>query len=73
MPFPPPHVFVCLQIEQDPASGLYSCSCSAIVRVTLKDGCYRENVGTGFTEGHQTKQAALEFAKKKAVTDGLKR
>ncbi len=57
---------------------------SAIVRVQLKDGTYREvcssfchlktkDVGYGFTDNAKQKGAALEKAKKEAVSDGLKR
>lgn len=53
--------------------GRISMSCSAIVRVTLKDGTYHEDVGCGSIENSKTKAAAFEKVKKEAATDALKR
>ncbi|KAF7682637.1 DNA repair and recombination protein RAD52 [Astathelohania contejeani] len=46
---------------------------SCVVRITLNDGCYREDVGFGSSENQKTKSVAYEKAKKEAVTDALKR
>ena len=46
---------------------------SALVRVTLKDGTYHEDIGYGSIENAKSKAAAFEKAKKEAITDGLKR
>ncbi|KAJ2680274.1 DNA repair protein rad52 [Coemansia spiralis] len=46
---------------------------SCVVRVTLRDGTYREDVGFGMIENTKSKGQALEKVKKEAVTDGLKR
>ncbi|KAF2075749.1 hypothetical protein CYY_002931 [Polysphondylium violaceum] len=51
--------------------GRYMISVTAIVRVTLKNGTYHEDVGMGSGDGPRA--AALEKAKKEAVTDSLKR
>jgi DNA repair and recombination protein RAD52 len=53
--------------------GRISMSCSVIVRVTLKDGTYHEDVGCGSIENSKTKAAAFEKVKKEAATDALKR
>ncbi|GAM89719.1 hypothetical protein ANO11243_077580 [Dothideomycetidae sp. 11243] len=46
---------------------------SIIVRVTLKDGTYHEDIGYGHIENCKGKAAAFEKAKKEAATDALKR
>ncbi|SCZ98562.1 BZ3500_MvSof-1268-A1-R1_Chr3-1g05465 [Microbotryum saponariae] len=51
----------------------YNVSASAIVNVRMPDGAYHEDVGCGSAENQKTKSAALDKAKKEAVTDGLKR
>eukprot|EP00667_Euglena_gracilis_P017144 EG_transcript_18023 len=54
-------------------SGRYSAGCSAVVRVTLKDGAFHEDLGYGQSENQKTKGTALEWAKKTAISDALKR
>eukprot|EP00912_Choanoflagellata_sp_UC4_P000883 UC4_evm7s543 len=46
---------------------------SAIVRITLKDGSYHEDIGFGTAENMSRPTAAIEKAKKQAVSDGMKR
>ncbi|KAL7422156.1 DNA repair protein rad52 [Cryptotrichosporon argae] len=46
---------------------------TAIIRVTLQDGCYHEDLGFGSGDNFKGKGMALEKAQKEAVTDGLKR
>ena len=46
---------------------------SVIVRVTLRDGTYHEDVGYGSVVNGKGKAAAFEKAKKEGTTDGLKR
>ncbi|KAJ3046862.1 DNA repair protein rad52 [Rhizophlyctis rosea] len=53
--------------------GRVSVGISVIVRITLKDGTYHEDVGYGSIENAKTKAAAFEKAKKEAVTDAIKR
>ena len=50
----------------------YDVGAHAIVRVTLRDGCYREDVGYG-TGMDRNKSNATENALKEAVTDATKR
>lgn len=46
---------------------------SVIMRVTLRDGTYHEDLGYGHIENCKGKAAAFEKAKKEATTDALKR
>ncbi len=46
---------------------------SVIVRVTLKDGSFHEDVGYGQIENAKNKASAFEKAKKEGTTDALKR
>lgn len=46
---------------------------SVVVRITLRDGTFREDLGYGHTENAWGKAAAFEKAKKEGTTDGLKR
>jgi len=46
---------------------------SVIVRVTLRDGTFHEDIGYGHIENCKGKAAAFEKAKKEGTTDGLKR
>ncbi|CAD27066.1 similarity to DNA repair and recombination RAD22 (fragment) [Encephalitozoon cuniculi GB-M1] len=46
---------------------------SCLVRVTLKDGTYREDIGFGSAENQKCRAMAYEKAKKEAATDALKR
>ncbi|WFC99000.1 DNA repair protein rad52 [Malassezia yamatoensis] len=47
-------------LDIHPESGRCNCGVSAIVRITLRDGTYHEDVGYGHTEGARGKHAALE-------------
>ncbi|KAF8418533.1 RAD52 DNA repair protein [Tirmania nivea] len=57
----------------DVESGKVSLGLSVIMRVTLKDGTYHEDVGYGQIENCRGKAAAFEKAKKEGATDALKR
>ncbi|KAL6950024.1 hypothetical protein ACO0QE_000693 [Hanseniaspora vineae] len=57
----------------DSVNGRHTVGCSAVVRVTLTDGTYREDLGYGCSENEKRKAQAFEKAKKTAVTDALKR
>ena len=46
---------------------------SCIMRITLRDGTYHEDVGNGAMEGVKSKGQAFQKAKKEAATDALKR
>lgn len=46
---------------------------SCVVRITLRDGTYREDIGFGSAENQRSKAMAYEKAKKEAATDALKR
>lgn len=52
-------------------NGRVSLGISTIVRVTLQDGSFHEDIGYGNIENAKTKSAAFEKAKKEASTDAL--
>ncbi|KXN84391.1 DNA repair and recombination protein rhm52 [Leucoagaricus sp. SymC.cos] len=54
-------------------SGRYNVGVTAVVRVTLREGVYHEDLGYGTAENCPNKGQALDKCKKEAVTDGLKR
>ncbi|KAK7522257.1 Alpha/Beta hydrolase protein [Phyllosticta citriasiana] len=60
-------------VDQSQSSGKISLGLSVIIRVTLKDGTFHEDIGYGHIENAQGKAAAFEKAKKEAATDALKR
>jgi DNA repair and recombination protein RAD52 len=60
-------------VDENTTTGKISLGLSVIVRVTLKDGAYHEDVGYGHIENCKGKAAAFEKAKKEGTTDGLKR
>ncbi|KAF1835123.1 hypothetical protein BDW02DRAFT_496705 [Decorospora gaudefroyi] len=53
--------------------GQVSLGLSIVVRITLKDGTYHEDIGYGSIQNGRSKAASFEKAKKEAATDGLKR
>lgn len=60
-------------VDENVQSGKISLGLSTIVRVTLRDGTYHEDIGYGHIENCKGKAAAFEKAKKEAATDALKR
>jgi DNA recombination protein Rad52 len=46
---------------------------SCTMRVTLKDGSYKEDVGYGFIQNAPSQGTAFEKCRKEASTDALKR
>ncbi|KAF7571976.1 hypothetical protein PtrM4_094760 [Pyrenophora tritici-repentis] len=54
-------------------NGKVNLGLSIVVRITLKDGTYHEDIGYGSIENGKGKAASFEKAKKEAATDGLKR
>jgi len=60
-------------VDENATNGKISLGLSTIVRVTLKDGTYHEDIGYGQIENCKGKAAAFEKAKKEAATDALKR
>ncbi|SCU94346.1 LADA_0G07998g1_1 [Lachancea dasiensis] len=57
----------------DEKQGKFCIGCTAVIRVTLTDGTFREDIGYGTVENERRKSSAFERAKKSAVTDALKR
>lgn len=60
-------------VDENPTKGTISIGLSVVVRVTLKDGTYHEDIGYGGIENCKSKIAAFEKAKKEGTTDALKR
>ena len=60
-------------MEINPTSQKVDVGLSVIVRVTLRDGTFHEDIGYGHIENCKTKAAAFEKAKKEGTTDALKR
>ncbi|KAH6722569.1 RAD52 DNA repair protein [Leptodontidium sp. MPI-SDFR-AT-0119] len=60
-------------VDENPQSMKVSLGLSVIVRVTLRDGTFHEDIGYGHMENAKGKAAAFEKAKKEGTTDGLKR
>ncbi|KAI4522836.1 Rad52/22 family double-strand break repair protein-domain-containing protein, partial [Schizophyllum commune] len=54
-------------------SGRFSTGVTSIMRVTLRDGAFHEDIGYGQADNMPNKGQALDKAKKEAVTDGMKR
>lgn len=53
--------------------GTWSCCYTALVRITLPNGCYHEGIGVGNAENTRLQADAIEKAKKSAVSDAMKR
>ncbi|MCJ1470547.1 DNA repair protein rad52 [Pseudocyphellaria aurata] len=60
-------------VDESQSTGKVSLGLSVIVRVTLRDGTYHEDIGYGHIENCKGKAAAFEKAKKEGTTDALKR
>ncbi|KAL9605022.1 MAG: hypothetical protein Q9219_000210, partial [cf. Caloplaca sp. 3 TL-2023] len=60
-------------VDESQSTGKISLGLSVIVRVTLRDGTYHEDIGYGHIENCKGKAAAFEKAKKEGTTDALKR
>lgn len=60
-------------VDENTTNGKITLGLSTIVRVTLRDGTYHEDIGYGHIENCKGKAAAFEKAKKEAATDALKR
>lgn len=60
-------------VDEHAQTGKISLGLSTIVRVTLRDGTFHEDIGYGHIENCKGKAAAFEKAKKEAATDAMKR
>ncbi|KAI0151197.1 DNA repair and recombination protein rhm52 [Pestalotiopsis sp. NC0098] len=60
-------------VDEHPQTLKISLGLSVVVRVTLRDGTFHEDIGYGHIENCKGKAAAFEKAKKEGTTDGLKR
>nr|OQO29583.1 hypothetical protein B0A51_03664 [Rachicladosporium sp. CCFEE 5018] len=64
---------VTIDFVDEHENGKVSLGLSTIVRVTVRDGTFHEDVGYGHIENCKGKAAAFEKAKKEGATDGMKR
>jgi DNA repair and recombination protein RAD52 len=60
-------------VDENPQTLKISLGLSVIVRVTLRDGTFHEDIGYGHIENCKGKALAFEKAKKEGTTDALKR
>ena len=60
-------------VEEHPTTHRITLGLSVVVRVTLRDGVYHEDIGYGQIENAKSKAAAFEKSKKEATTDAMKR
>ncbi|KAI5171043.1 DNA repair and recombination protein RAD52 [Nematocida sp. LUAm3] len=60
-----------LETEQKPSG--YTVTVTALVKITIKDGASREDIGIGLSENQRIKGKAIKVAYKSAITDGIKR
>lgn len=60
-------------VDEHPQTLRVTLGLSVIVRVTLRDGTYHEDIGYGHVENFKGKAAAFDKAKKEGTTDALKR
>ncbi|KAM3510475.1 hypothetical protein MY11210_005877 [Beauveria gryllotalpidicola] len=59
--------------DENPQTQRVNIGLSVIVRITLRDGTYHEDIGYGSIENARGKAVAFEKAKKEGTTDALKR
>lgn len=59
--------------DENPQTQRVSIGLSVIVRITLRDGTFHEDIGYGSIENAKGKAMAFEKAKKEGTTDGMKR
>lgn len=59
--------------DENPQTQRVNIGLSVIVRVTLRDGTYHEDIGYGSIDNARSKAMAFEKAKKEGTTDALKR
>lgn len=60
-------------VDENPQTQKVSIGLSVIVRVTLRDGTFHEDIGYGHIDNCKGKAAAFEKSKKEGTTDALKR
>jgi DNA repair and recombination protein RAD52 len=60
-------------LDEIPQTSRFNIGISVIIRVTLRDGTFHEDIGYGNIDNCKGKAAAFEKAKKEATTDALKR
>ncbi|GJD11926.1 DNA repair and recombination protein rti1 [Galdieria sulphuraria] len=61
-----------MNYNKETQQGKHICCFTVRLRITLKNGAFREDVGVGFAESHREAEA-IEKSQKEAVTDAYKR
>lgn len=56
----------CRKLEED--DGKFSCACSAVVKIVLKNGTHHEDLGYGYARRQPSIQKAIETAKKVSLS-----
>ena len=59
--------------EKNASTGRFSVGYTCMVRVTLRDGTFHDDVGFGSTVNERDRGKGIENARKEAVSDGMKR
>ncbi|KAI9306107.1 Rad52/22 family double-strand break repair protein-domain-containing protein [Cunninghamella echinulata] len=62
-----------LDYQEQTEQGRYNVGISTVVRVTIKEGSFHEDIGFGAVENARSKDAAFALARKQSATDALKR
>ncbi|CAO3610039.1 unnamed protein product [Cunninghamella echinulata] len=62
-----------LDYQEQTEQGRYNIGISTVVRVTIKEGSFHEDIGFGAVENARSKDAAFALARKQSATDALKR
>jgi len=60
-------------VDEHPSTNRVNIGISVVVRVTLRDGTFHEDIGYGQIENAKSKGQAFEKTKKEATTDAMKR
>ncbi|KAI5191020.1 DNA repair and recombination protein RAD52 [Nematocida sp. AWRm77] len=60
-------------IDVEEAGGRFTITARSHIRITLKDGTYREDIGFGSADNIKGKGRAIKQCQKSSITDGIKR
>ena len=61
------------EYEEQNGQHRWSTGYSCLIRVSLKDGTFHDDVGFGSVQNERDRGKAIENARKEAVSDGVKR
>lgn len=66
-------VDIAKEYEEQTSNSRWCTGYSAVIRVTLRDGTFHDDVGFGSVTNERDRGKAIENARKEAVSDGVKR